>query len=267
MATTTEVLLNMKAHPGVSYPVLVPNVKGLEIYCNYIILYTFTTHSIRNSHLHRRIWHVQQSQHKQDCSGIPHRVGESSPIGERERIESERYVSTVITCPFEGNMDRRGRAGREGIVTDGMLWGELRRYRWNGDGKNCEGVDGWGTKGITHSKGRSELKSLFYKALLSPSLRFTWVYDHFNGEKFPSMRLQNHDTYGMAVANVMTALQYGIRTVDSSGTSLPTKSNHSYSNSSIFQSQSPVGRLSFLTRSNRQRSHRRSSARTTRSRV
>jgi hydroxymethylglutaryl-CoA lyase len=39
--------------------------------------------------------------------------------------------------------------------------------------------------------------------------------------KILSMILQNHDTYGMAVANVMTALQYGIRTFDSSGMSLP----------------------------------------------
>jgi len=116
MATTTEVLLNMKAHPGVSYPVLVPNVKGLE---NLLQLHHPSTPS---QPIVSEIAIFTAASDTFNKANTNKTVAESLIelekvvlLAKEKGLKVRGYVSTVITCPFEGNMDpkRVVQVGRE----------------------------------------------------------------------------------------------------------------------------------------------------------
>ena len=106
MGTTKEVLQQMNRRPGVSYPLLVPNTKGLEallalreadeattprkLSLNEIAIFTAASDSFSkantNNTVKHSIWALREVAREAQDAGVKVRG----------------YVSTVISCPFEG---------------------------------------------------------------------------------------------------------------------------------------------------------------------
>ena len=94
MADTATVMAGLQRVPGVAYPVLVPNMKGLEgalaADCDEIAVFTAASESF--------------SRRNTNCS-IAESYGRIAPVvaGARARgIRVRGYISTVIDCPYEG---------------------------------------------------------------------------------------------------------------------------------------------------------------------
>ncbi|KAG8803528.1 hypothetical protein FRC16_004936 [Serendipita sp. 398] len=186
MATTPEVLQTMKPWQGVSYPVLVPNVKGLENLLqiiqassvaegtpvvNEIAVFTAASDSFNKANTNKNV--------AESLVELEKVVKKATENGMRVR----GYVSTVITCPFEGLIDPK----RVTEVAKALL------------DMGCYEISLGDTVGTGTNASVRRLLEEVLKVLPADKIA-----------------VHNHDTYGMAVANVMTALEYGIRTVDSS---------------------------------------------------
>jgi hydroxymethylglutaryl-CoA lyase len=94
MADTAEVLAGLHRAPGVSYPVLVPNLKGFEralaSHCDEIAVFAAASESF--------------SRRNTNCS-IAESFERFAPVAEAARANNIRvrgYISTVVDCPYEG---------------------------------------------------------------------------------------------------------------------------------------------------------------------
>ncbi len=94
MADTAEVLAGLRRAPGVSYPVLVPNMKGFEgalaSHCDEIAVFAAASESF--------------SQRNTNCS-IAESYERIAPVAAAARAHNIRvrgYISTVVDCPYEG---------------------------------------------------------------------------------------------------------------------------------------------------------------------
>lgn len=102
MATTATVLQTMKQLPGVSYPVLVPNVKGLEKLLELglgrgqkpivdeVAVFTAASDSFSRANTNMS---VQESLEQ---------IEQVVRLALEAKLRVRGYVSTVISCPFEG---------------------------------------------------------------------------------------------------------------------------------------------------------------------
>ena len=96
MADTAEVLARLRPRPDVSYPVLVPNLQGLDraLACGVREVAVFGAAS--ESFSRRNI----------NCS-IEESLGRFAPVVEKARasgLEVRGYVSCVLGCPYEGEV-------------------------------------------------------------------------------------------------------------------------------------------------------------------
>ena len=94
MADTPDVLARIARREGVSYPVLVPNLKGLEgaLACGVEEVAIFTAAS------------EKFSQRNTNCS-VDESFARLAPVAAEARCKGLRvrgYVSTVVDCPYEG---------------------------------------------------------------------------------------------------------------------------------------------------------------------
>lgn len=187
MATTAEVLRGLKPHTGVAYPVLVPNVKGLENLLQLlksikegdggreavdeIAIFTAASDSFNKANTNKSVADSLIELEKVTQLALDYKL----------RVRG--YVSTVITCPFEGKVrPKRVKEVGKALLDMGCYEVSLR--------------DTVGT-------GTSEtVTALMDEVAIALPMN--------------KIAVHNHDTYGMAVANVLTALKYGVRTVDSS---------------------------------------------------
>lgn len=94
MADTAEVLSRIRRLPGVSYPVLVPNMKGLEAAiasgCEEVAVFASASEAF--------------SRHNINCS-IDESLERFAPVLARahdHRIKVRGYVSCVLGCPYQG---------------------------------------------------------------------------------------------------------------------------------------------------------------------
>jgi hydroxymethylglutaryl-CoA lyase len=96
LGDSTQVFQGITKRPGISYPVLVPNVKGLEaaIAAGATNVAVFTTPS------------EQFSQKNTNCTVAEslQRISELMAIARRHHIRVRGYLSCVIACPYEGKM-------------------------------------------------------------------------------------------------------------------------------------------------------------------
>jgi hydroxymethylglutaryl-CoA lyase len=108
MSTTKEVLQHMSRRPGVSYPLLVPNTKGLEALLalretdetttprkpplNEIAIFTAASDSFSKANTNNSV------------TGSLRVLREVAREARDAGIQVRGYVSTVISCPFEGPM-------------------------------------------------------------------------------------------------------------------------------------------------------------------
>ena len=109
MADTAEVLARLQRRPGVAYPVLVPNMKGMEAALAAGVEEIAVFGAASESFTRRNI----------NCS-IAESLERFRPVGEAARQAGVRvrgYVSCVLGCPYEGEVD----AGRVAEVAARLL--------------------------------------------------------------------------------------------------------------------------------------------------
>jgi hydroxymethylglutaryl-CoA lyase len=175
LADGGEVLRGLRRRPGVAYPVLVPNLRGLEealaAGAREVAVFGSATERFSQENLH--------------CS-----IGESlarfAPVVRRARdagVAVRGYVSCVVACPYEGPV-----TPAQAAAMAKALW-EL----------GCGEI----SLGDTIGKGTPETIRRMIEACAAvvPVARLAGHY---------------HDTFGMAVANVLASLELGVATFDGS---------------------------------------------------
>ncbi|KAG2366416.1 hypothetical protein BDR07DRAFT_1396474 [Suillus spraguei] len=178
MAGTAEVLALIGSFPKTSYSVLVPNQKGLDD-----LLQILSASTSPNLHANPHLQCVLSRKHKRSVSGSLERL---APVARRALdagLKVRGYVSVVVTCPFSGRVDpRRVRDVSRELVQMGCYEVSLGDTTGAGTPANIRGM-------------LEEVAKEVDVGILA---------GHF------------HDTNGTATANIMTALDFGLRTFDAS---------------------------------------------------
>lgn len=175
-----EVMRDLSRLPSTAYPVLVPNMKGMEraltggvSAVREIAVFTAASESFTRHNIN---------------STIAESLANFRPVvarARREGISVRGYISTVFGCPYEGKVDPRQAL----YVAQELL---------------AMGIDELSlgdTIGVATPNQVIDVLALFLEEGAIPVER---IAVHF------------HDTRGTALANVLAALQLGIHIVDSS---------------------------------------------------
>ena len=177
LSDASEVMTSIERLPSTSYPVLVPNVKGMEralaAGVRSIAVFTaasesFTLHNINAT--------------------IAESLANFRPVvamAQREGVPVRGYISTVFGCPYEGRVEARAALRVAQDLLD-MGISELSL----GD-----------TIGVATPNQVIDVIGLFTE---EGNIPVEQIAVHF------------HDTRGTALANVLAALQLGVSIVDSS---------------------------------------------------
>ncbi len=175
MANTIDVLSRIDKNSFTSYPVLVPNLRGLEEAIEADAKEIAIFGSATEGFSHRNI----------NCS-IAASLKKFEPIVDRaikEGIKIRGYISVVLGCPVEGEVHPEKVADVAKALMD----------------MGCYEISLGDTIGMgTPTKVQRLLD------ILSRDIQVTQIAGHF------------HDTYGQALANIFTSLQYGVSTFDCS---------------------------------------------------
>ena len=177
LSDASEVMAGLTRLPGTSYPVLVPNVKGMEralaAGVRSIAVFTAASESFTRHNIN---------------ATIAESLANFRPVvamARQEAVPVRGYISTVFGCPYEGAVEPR-QALRVAQALLEMGINELSL----GD-----------TIGVATPNQVVDVISLFVNEGAIP---IGQVAVHF------------HDTRGTALANVLAALQLGVSIVDSS---------------------------------------------------
>lgn len=176
MADQAEVMKLIKRREGVSYPVLTPNLKGYEAARVVGAEEVAIFAAASESFSKKNI----------NCTirESIDRYDEVLKAAKKDGVKVRGYVSCVLGCPYEGYIEP------EPVIEVTKLLLERGCYEVSlGD------TIGVGTPGTTWK---------LLKAMQEANLPFHQLAVHF------------HNTYGQAIANIATSLQFGIATVDSS---------------------------------------------------
>jgi hydroxymethylglutaryl-CoA lyase len=177
LSDAAEVMAGLARLAGTSYPVLVPNVKGMEralaAGVRSIAVFTAASESFTRHNIN---------------ATIAESLANFRPVvamAQREGVPVRGYISTVFGCPYEGRVDARQALG---VARDLLAMGinELSLGDTIGVATPNQVVD---VIGLFTGEGAIAVEQIAV---------------HF------------HDTRGTALANVLAALQLGIGTVDSS---------------------------------------------------
>ncbi|KAG8875145.1 hypothetical protein FRB97_005379 [Tulasnella sp. 331] len=186
MAGTADVLKQITHMSDIRYPVLVPNAKGLETLLALLSAVSSTTSSPLTDEIAIFVAASESfSKANINCS-IAESLTRVEPVVREAKENGLRvrgYVSTVISCPYEGSVQP------DKVKDVAKALDQLGCYEISlGD------TVGTGTP--------ATVEQMLDKVV----------------QVVPVERLaaHMHDTYGMAVSNVLTAVAAGIRTVDSS---------------------------------------------------
>lgn len=175
MADAADVMARIRRKPGVRYPVLTPNMKGFDAArtagADEVAVFVAATEAFSRRNI--------------NCS-IAESLARARPIFEAAKAAGIRvrgYISVVLGCPYEGEVDPRQVAKvASALYTMGAYEVSL------GD------TIGTGTAGKTQALLRIVAEHVPIDALAG----------HF------------HDTYGQALANLYAALELGVATFDCS---------------------------------------------------
>lgn len=176
MADQAEVMKQIKRKPGVNYPVLTPNIKGFEAARAVGAEEVAIFASASEAFSQKNI----------NCSikESIERFDEVLAAAKASNVKVRGYVSCVLGCPFEGEIQP------EPVI-------EVTRALLE---RGCYEVSLGDTIGIGTPGSTYKLLSAMKEA----------------GIPFDKLAVHFHNTYGQALANIVTALQFGIATVDSS---------------------------------------------------
>jgi hydroxymethylglutaryl-CoA lyase len=175
MADAAEVMARIRRKPGVRYPVLTPNMKGFDAAraagADEVAVFVAATEAFSRRNI--------------NCS-IDESLARARPIFDAAKAAGIRvrgYISVVLGCPYEGDVDPRRVASVAGALC------AMGAYEVSlGD------TIGTGTAGKTQALLRIVAEHVPVDALAG----------HF------------HDTYGQALANLYAALELGVATFDCS---------------------------------------------------
>lgn len=175
MADQSAVMQGLKTHQGVSYSVLTPNLQGFEaaVAANAKEIAVFAAAS-------------ETFSRKNINAGIAQSLERFAPVTEQALkmgIKIRGYVSCVLGCPYEGDVDPQVVARISKEMCD----------------MGCYEISLGDTIGVGVPDGVKRLIEIV-------------------GTQVPVKALAGHfhDTYGMAVANVVAAYALGVRTFDTS---------------------------------------------------
>ncbi len=176
MAGTPEVLAAITRRPGVSYPVLVPNLKGLEAAeeaggIDEIAVFGAASEAF--------------SQKNINCS-VEESLARFAPVAERALANGWRvrgYVSCVLGCPYEGEVA----PAKVAAVAERLL------------AMGCYEI----SLGDTIGTGTPLAAQAMVEAV-AQVVPVEKLAAHF------------HDTYGQALANILAVMEKGVAVVDSS---------------------------------------------------
>ncbi|MFC3124429.1 hydroxymethylglutaryl-CoA lyase [Pseudoroseomonas globiformis] len=175
MADTAELLGLLPARPGVRYPVLVPNLRGLEQALATCRVEEIAVFGAASEAFSRR---------NINCS-IDESLRRFEPVVSSAREHGLRvrgYVSCVLGCPYEGEVDAAVVARVAAALT----------------GMGCYEVSLGDTIGTgTPLKARRMVEAVVAKVPV----------EH--------LALHFHDTYGQALANIFACLELGVTVIDS----------------------------------------------------
>ena len=175
MADGAEVMARIRRGAGVRYPVLTPNLKGFAAAraagADEVAVFVAASESFSRRNI--------------NCS-IAESLERAAPVfaaAAEHGVRVRAYVSCVLGCPYEGNIDPRKVAAVAGALRS------LGAYEISlGD------TIGVGTAGQTRA----------LVAAVSEVVPVAMLAGHF------------HDTYGQALTNVYAALELGVATYDCS---------------------------------------------------
>jgi len=175
MADAADVMARIRRRPGVRYPVLTPNLKGLEAAlaagADEVAVFVAASEAFSRRNI--------------NC-GIAESLERAQPIFAAAKAAGVRvrgYISCVLGCPYEGDIDPRKVADVAGAL-----------YRSGAYEVSLGDTIGTGTAGRTQSLVAAVAEHVPVAALAG----------HF------------HDTYGQALTNVYAALEMGVAVFDSS---------------------------------------------------
>ena len=175
MADHEAVLRSVTAHSGVSYPVLTPNLKGFEgalaAGAEEVAVFAAASESFSRKNI--------------NCS-IAESLERFGPVMEAAKAAGVRvrgYVSCVLGCPYEGDIDPQAVA-------------HVARALY---AAGCHEISLGDTIGVGAPKGVRNLIET-----VGADVPVDKLAGHF------------HDTFGMAAANVSAAHEMGVRVFDSS---------------------------------------------------
>ncbi|PXV69590.1 hydroxymethylglutaryl-CoA lyase [Sinimarinibacterium flocculans] len=176
MADAAEVLAGLQRAPGVSYPVLVPNLQGLERARQAGVTDEIAVFTAASDAFNRRNINASVDESLERLAPV---VAQALAAGLRVRC----YVSTALGCPYQGAvpLDEVVRVTR--AVAD----------------MGCYEISLGDTVGVGTARAAREM----YRACA----------DAVGHER---LAVHFHDTYGQALANVYACLEAGARVVDAS---------------------------------------------------
>lgn len=177
MADNTRVFQEINKKPDVSYPVLVPNVKGLEnalkVGVKEIAVFGAASETFTKKNT--------------NCT-IEESIQNFKAVIEEARkhdVKIRGYVSCIVGCPYEGNTKPKIVAS----IAAAML--QL----------GCYEVSLGDTIGVGSP---TKMQAVFNEL------------KHVSTNDMKEFAVHCHDTYGQALVNIYSSLEYGIRVFDSS---------------------------------------------------
>ena len=176
LSDASAVMAGITQHPNISYPVLVPNLKGMEraltAHVRAVSVFTAASESFTRHNIN---------------ATITESLANFRPVvalAQQEHIPVRGYISTVFGCPYEGTVDPQ----RVLSVAQALLEMGIQEISL-GD-----------TIGVATPVQVMDMIAL----LTAQDVSIEQIAVHF------------HDTRGTALANVLASLQMGVTTIDSS---------------------------------------------------
>ena len=177
LSDASEVMANLSRRSSTSYPVLVPNLKGMEralaAGVRAIAVFTAASESFTRHNIH---------------ATIAESLANFRPVialAQQENITIRGYISTVFGCPYEGKVEPRQALN----VAQALL--EM-------------GVDELSLGDTIGVATPNQVEDVISLLVHDGAIPIKQIAVHF------------HDTRGTALANVLIALQSGISIIDSS---------------------------------------------------
>jgi isopropylmalate/homocitrate/citramalate synthase len=176
MADTADVLAQIARKPGVSYPVLTPNMKGFALAKQAIGVHEIAVFGAASESF---------SQKNTNCTiaeGLA-RFRDVIDAGRSEGWKVRGYVSCVLGCPYEGD-----------IAVGKVVEVAQKLYEMG-----CYEISLGDTIGVG-----TPIKARHMVQAVAGAVPMANLAVHF------------HDTYGQALANILACIEAGVRVVDSS---------------------------------------------------